>query len=58
MLFHYGRETMEFTWAAFQEMPKNVLGIFKSGICEGFCEFQTTASQTPAKFEVDWFYTN
>jgi hypothetical protein len=34
-------------------MPENVLGIFKSGIYLGFCEFQTTASQTPAEFQVD-----
>jgi hypothetical protein len=36
-------------------MPENVLGIFKSGIYVGFCEFQTTAtaSQTPAEFQVN-----
>jgi hypothetical protein len=34
-------------------MPENVLGIFKSGIYAGSCEFQTTASQTPPEFQVD-----
>jgi hypothetical protein len=34
-------------------MPENVLGIFKSEIYVGFCEFQTAASQTPAEFQVD-----
>jgi hypothetical protein len=33
-------------------MPENVLGVFKSGIYMGFCEFQTTASQTPVEFRV------